>query len=129
MVKRGENGSISLLKIVKKDENAGFFTLDTTHPKIAMALKMHRGAAGVSNPRALITAGGPTHIYKMEVRRRRVGVFCPDTSLGEVSIILEYQQALGPLACARGLRFSHREHPISNLLVESLIVADFLVDC
>ena len=77
--------------MVKKGENAGVFTLGITHPKIVMALKIHRGAAGVSNPRALITAGGPTHIYKMEVRRRRVGVFCPALSLREVSIILEYQ--------------------------------------
>ena len=48
-------------------------------------------------------------VYKMEVRRLRVEAYCPVLSLREVSVLLDYQQALGPLACARGLRFSHRD--------------------
>ena len=40
--------------------------------KIGMALKLQKGAAGGSNPRALVSPGRPTHTKKMEVRRRRV---------------------------------------------------------
>jgi hypothetical protein len=38
------------------------FTLGTTHPKIVMTVKLHRGAAGSSNPEGPVSPGRPTHI-------------------------------------------------------------------
>ena len=87
------------------------FTLDTTHPKILLTLALRTEAVVGPNPRAFTFAGRATHIYKRKVGRLVVTTLRPDPFLGQVFVLLDYQQEGGPLAYARGLRCGqlHRE--------------------